>query len=107
MGKRPKLAPALLVALLASSACKAPEESHSKAIIGAVLIDGSGGPPLTNSMVVIAGDRIRGVGPTSTVPIPAQADKINGGGRFPGPALLAGTPSRPGRDRAPSAHTRE
>ena len=45
----------LALALLVTSACKAPEESHSKAIIGAVLIDGSGGPPLTNSMVVMAG----------------------------------------------------
>ena len=39
------------VLLLLTSACKAPEESHSKAILGAVLIDGAGGPPLTNSIV--------------------------------------------------------
>ena len=43
---------ALGVALLCCSACKSPEESHMKAIIGAVLIDGQGGPPVSNSVVV-------------------------------------------------------
>ena len=107
MEKCAKLAPALFVALLVTSACKAPEESHSKAIIGAVLIDGSGGPPMTNSMVVIAGDRIRGVGPASTVPIPAQADKINGGGRFLVPALVVVTANIQDRDEAAFAKARE
>ena len=57
-----------------------------KAIIGAVLMDGAGGPPVTNSVVVIAGDRIRAAGAASTVPIPALADKIDGSGRFLVPA---------------------
>ena len=107
MGKCANPAPALLALLLLTSACKAPEESHSKAIIGAVLIDGSGGPPMTNSMVVIAGDRIRGVGPASTVPIPAQADKINGGGRFLVPALVVVTANIQDRDEAALAKARE
>jgi len=107
MGKCAILALALLVALLATSACKAPEESHSKAILGAVLIDGSGGPPLTNSMVVMAGDRIRGAGRASTIPIPAQADKIDGGGRFLVPALVGVTPNIQGRDEAAFAKARE
>ncbi len=107
MGKCAILALALLVALLATPACKAPEESHSKAILGAVLIDGSGGPPLTSSMVVMAGDRIRGAGRASTIPIPAQADKIDGGGRFLVPALVAVTPNIQGRDEAAFAKARE
>jgi imidazolonepropionase-like amidohydrolase len=57
-----------------------------KAIVGAVLLDGSGGPPVTNSVVVVAGDRIRAAGPASTVPIPALADKVDGSGRFLVPA---------------------
>jgi imidazolonepropionase-like amidohydrolase len=56
-----------------------------KAIIGAVLLDGSGGPPITNSVVVIAGDRIRAAGAASSVPIPALADKIDGSGKFLAP----------------------
>ena len=97
----------LALALLAASSCKPPEESHSKAIIGAVLIDGAGGPPVTNSIVVLAGDRIRGVGPASAVPIPAQADKINGGGRFLVPALVPVAPNIQGRDEAALARARE
>lgn len=97
----------LALALLVTSACKAPEESHSKAIIGAVLIDGSGGPPLTNSMVVMAGSRIRGAGRAATVAIPAQADKINGGGRFLVPALVNVTANIEGRDEAAFARARE
>ena len=53
-----------------------------KAIIGAVLIDGQAGPPVSNSVVVVAGDRIRAAGAASTVPIPAEADKIDGSGKF-------------------------
>jgi imidazolonepropionase-like amidohydrolase len=56
-----------------------------KVVIGAVLLDGSGGPPLSNSVVVISGDRIQASGAASTVPIPALADKIDGAGRFLAP----------------------
>jgi imidazolonepropionase-like amidohydrolase len=63
--------------------CKPPtEETHMKAIIGAVLFDGSGGPPITNSVVVVAGNHISAAGAPATVPIPALADKIDGAGRF-------------------------
>jgi imidazolonepropionase-like amidohydrolase len=73
----------LLLLLFFLCGCKpATEESHLKVIIGSVLLDGSGGPPITNSVVVIAGDRIRASGAASTVPIPALADKIDGSGRF-------------------------
>jgi imidazolonepropionase-like amidohydrolase len=52
------------------------------------LIDGEGGPPVSNSVVVVAGDRIRAAGAASTVPIPAEADKIDGSGKFLVPALV-------------------
>src|SRR5579863_8080928 len=69
-------------------ACKAPEESHMKVVIGAVMMDGLGGPPLSNSVVVVSGSRIRDVGSSSNVPIPAEADKIDGAGRFLVPAIV-------------------
>ncbi len=69
-------------------ACKPAEEGHLNAIIGAVLIDGQGGPPLTNSVVLVSGDRIRAVGPHSVVPIPSDADKIDGYGKYLVPALV-------------------
>src|SRR5882724_4074331 len=78
----------LALLLLALSACKPAEEGHLKAIIGAVLIDGAGGPPVTNSVVVVASGRIRAAGPLSTIPIPVDADKIDGSGKFLVPAVV-------------------
>src|SRR5436305_9719878 len=72
---------ALAFALLSLCACQpagenqSAGEGHMQAVIGAVLIDGQGGPPLSSSVVVIAGGRIRAAGASSVVPIPAEADK--------------------------------
>lgn len=96
-----------LLALALLTACQAPEESHSVAILGAVLIDGAGGPPLTNSMLLISGTRIRGAGPASTVPIPTQADKINGGGRYLVPTPIVIAANIQGRDEAAFTKARE
>src|SRR4051812_34532997 len=67
--------------LLLLCACAPTPESHSKAFLGAVLIDGSGGPPLSNSIVVTAAEQVRAAGPRSAIPIPAEADKIDGSGK--------------------------
>src|SRR5580692_4590873 len=75
-----------LVTLLAG--CKASQESKVKAIIGAVLIDGNSGPPITDSVVVVSGSKIRSAGSRANVPIPAEADKINGSGKFLTPGLI-------------------
>ena len=66
--------------LLCLSACKPAEEGRAKAIIGAVLIDGAGGPPVTDSVVIVSGGLIRAAVARSNIPIPAEADKINGAG---------------------------
>ena len=79
---------ALVLLAVFSCACKPAEESHMKAIIGAVLIDGLGGPPLSNSVVVVAGGRIREAGRFSAVQIPAEADKVDGNGKFLVPGLI-------------------
>src|SRR5271157_2308841 len=69
-------------------ACQPPEGSHSKAIIGAVLIDGTSGPPLSDSVVVVSDGRIRAVGRRSNVEIPSEADKIDGSARFLAPVVV-------------------
>ena len=80
---------ALVFCLLAALAgCKPNEVSKTTAIIGAVLIDGNGGPPITDSVVVIAGSRIRSAGLRANVAIPADANKINGSGKFLIPGLI-------------------
>lgn len=79
---------AVVFLLLGLGACKPAEESRTKAIIGAVLMDGAGGPPLSGSVVLVAGDRIQMAGPRSSFPIPADADKIDGAGKFIVPRLI-------------------
>src|SRR6266568_1506204 len=74
--------------LFALAGCKVNEETKLVAIIGAVLIDGNGGPPITDSVVVISGTRIRSAGLRANVPIPAGSDKINGSGKFLTPGLI-------------------
>ncbi|MGH9721021.1 MAG: amidohydrolase family protein [Bryobacteraceae bacterium] len=82
--------------------CKPPpENTNVTAILGAVLIDGNGGPPVTDSAVVIAAGRIRAAGSRGNVPIPAGSNKINGAGLFLMPGLVdlhvhLGTRSGPG-----------
>ncbi len=74
--------------LLALSACKPTESADLKAIIGAVLIDGTGGPPISDSVVVVSGSRIRAAGTRADVPIPQAAEKIDGSGKFLVPGLI-------------------
>jgi len=70
------------------SGCQPADEGHSKAIIGAILIDGSGGPPLADSVVIVAKDRIEWTGPRTAAEIPPNADKIDGYGKYLVPAPI-------------------
>ncbi len=96
---------ALLALLIWLSACQPSEDSHMKAIVGAVLIDGLGGPPLSESVVVVATDHIREAGARSTVLIPAEADKIDGSGKFLVPAPIDIYPSAQGPPPNPEPYT--
>jgi imidazolonepropionase-like amidohydrolase len=87
-----RYAPLFLLSIWLCS-CRPTDDGHMKAIIGAVLIDGVGGPPLSDSVVVIAGERIREAGARSFVVIPEDADKVNGAGKFLVPAPIDIYPS--------------
>src|SRR6266481_2722844 len=95
---RPYVFVILLLAALAG--CK-PQEggggSHTLAIIGAVLLDGTGGPPLSDSVVIVAGGRIQSAGRRGSIPIPAEADKIDGSSKFlvPAPVDVWNRPAPP------------
>lgn len=95
---------ALALLSLALSACAPEVQGHLKVIIGAVMIDGKGGPPLSNSVVVFASDRIRAAGANSDVPIPGDADRIDGSGKVLVPALIdiSSRPDPPGTLRPSS-----
>jgi imidazolonepropionase-like amidohydrolase len=48
-----------------------------RALVGGMLVDGSGGPPLADSVILIDGDRIMAVGQLGTISIPALAEVIS------------------------------
>jgi imidazolonepropionase-like amidohydrolase len=47
-----------------------------KALVGGTLIDGYGGRPIRNSVVIIEGERITAVGTVDTLPVPSGAEVI-------------------------------
>jgi imidazolonepropionase-like amidohydrolase len=65
-----------------------PQSSSVIAIVGAKLIDGRGGPAVTDSVVVIHGDRIAAVGERSSVKVPAGAEIVDGKGLTLVPGLV-------------------
>ena len=54
-----------------------PTAEHVLALVGGTLVDGNGGPPLNDSVVVIRGDRIVTAGARSTTEIPASATVVD------------------------------
>lgn len=78
----------LALVCLAGAGCTPSPETKLRAIVGAVLIDGTGGAPVSQSVIVIAGSRIRAVGPRAAIPVPASAELTDGSGRFVVPALI-------------------
>ncbi|MGH8546390.1 MAG: amidohydrolase family protein, partial [Gammaproteobacteria bacterium] len=61
---------------------------ETSAIVGATLIDGTGGPPVTDSALVIRGTRVVAVGPRSQVTIPNNARVVEATGKFITPGLI-------------------
>lgn len=73
----------LLLSLTFSHAQDAPV----KALVGGRMIDGYGGAPLANSVIIIEGDRIRKIGQVGQVEIPAGAEVISTEGMTVMPGL--------------------
>ena len=48
-----------------------------KALVGGTLIDGFGGPPLRNSVIIIEGSKIAAVGQVGSLAVPAGAEVIS------------------------------
>jgi imidazolonepropionase-like amidohydrolase len=55
---------------------------------GGTLIDGTGGPPLSNAVVAIRGDRIAAVGPAGTIPIAPGTPTRDLGGKTVLPGFI-------------------
>jgi imidazolonepropionase-like amidohydrolase len=65
----------LATGLMASSSAQ--RASTVKALVGGTLIDGFGGRPLRNSVVLIEGERITAVGQVGSLAVPTGADVIS------------------------------
>ncbi len=52
-------------------------EPRLTALVGGTLIDGFGGAPLADSVVLIEGERIRAVGTVGTLPVPPEAELVS------------------------------
>src|SRR5579883_1108250 len=95
---------ALAACLLVAAGCGPAPTGRGKALLGALLLDGSGGPPLSNSIVIVEGDRIRAAGARSAVPVPEDADRVDGSGKVivPAPIDACDRPDPPALVRAAS-----
>jgi imidazolonepropionase-like amidohydrolase len=65
-----------------------PAPTHLVAITGATLIDGRGGPPVPDAVVLVRGERIIAVGRRAAIRIPAQAEVFDASGLTLLPGLI-------------------
>jgi cytosine/adenosine deaminase-related metal-dependent hydrolase len=65
------------VAAIILSVAKPPLAAQTTALVGGTLIDGFGGPPIRNSVVVVEGERIAAVGRIGEITIPDEAEVIS------------------------------
>jgi len=63
------------------------QQPSVKVLTGGTLIDGFGGKPLANSVIIIEGDRIKAIGQVGTITIPAGAEVISTEGMSVMPGL--------------------
>lgn len=74
--------------IVASLLVAANISAQSLVLAGGRLIDGFGGPPMENAVIVIEGNTIRAVGPESVVKVPAGARVIDTNGYTVMPGLM-------------------
>jgi imidazolonepropionase-like amidohydrolase len=84
--RRAALLLAGLVAFPGPLGAQVPESAI--AIVGATVIDGNGGQPLTDATIVVRGTRIVAVGDRRSVVVPENARIIDGTGKFATPGLV-------------------
>lgn len=78
---------ALALGLLVACVSRAPD---GVALVGATLIDGSGGPSLPNAVVVVRGARIESVGTADGFTLPPRTTRVDVSGHWIIPGLIDG-----------------
>src|SRR5690242_3516879 len=79
---------AVFVSLPPNGSATPYQEPQPIAIVGATLIDGSGGAPVTDSVVVLKGDSIVAAGKRNQVQVPAGARVIDAAGLVVAPGFI-------------------
>jgi imidazolonepropionase-like amidohydrolase len=67
----------IVLLAFAIAAAGQPAQSGKKALVGGTLIDGYGGPPIRNSVILINNDRIQAVGQVGSLPVPPDAQIVS------------------------------
>jgi len=89
MGRLTRGSAWLAGAAFAALALQADAQGQQPLVIqGGTLVDGNGGAPLANSVIVIEGNRIAAVGRAGQVQIPTGAQIINATGKWVTPGLI-------------------
>jgi imidazolonepropionase-like amidohydrolase len=65
-----------------------PDAAQTVAIVGATLIDGRGGPPVPDAVVVVSGNRITAAGARGATAVPRGAEVVRGHGLSVLPGLI-------------------
>jgi imidazolonepropionase-like amidohydrolase len=86
--REPKIWPALALAALVCLRLSAQTAPVTTAIVGGTVIDGTGGPPIADAVVLLSGTRISSIGSRRAVTIPADAAEIDARGRWILPGLI-------------------
>ena len=91
---RPLTAALLITGIAVSIAASAPRtqvttpaQAPTLALVGGTLIDGHGGPPIPNSVVLVEGSRITGVGRVGSLAVPRGATVVSTQGQYLLPGL--------------------
>ena len=88
MRLHPLLAASLLPALAATGTAQGRAQAVTMAVVGGRVIDGYGGPPIENGVVLIAGERIAAVGRQGELAVPAGVTVVDAEGTTVLPGLI-------------------
>jgi imidazolonepropionase-like amidohydrolase len=73
---------------------KSSEKANSGAlplvVVGGTIIDGTGGPPLTDEVILIEGGKITAIARSGQISIPKKASRIDASGKFVIPGFIDG-----------------
>jgi len=85
---QPRLLFLLLISALMTASAQAQSRNATLIINGGTLIDGTGGPPVADAVVVVSGDRIADTGSSSKIIVPKNTKTIDARGKWIIPGLI-------------------